>query len=349
MRNTLRGIIKKLVLSFGYCSGIFDLHRRVCSNKGMAPIIVYHRIVEDCNRDTIDSSFKLRGLSVTTHEFEKQIRYLKKNYNIIGLADYIRMKNQKKDISGCAVITFDDGFKDFLTLGWPVLMKYQVPVTVFIFKSALETVYWQHRIYFILDAAKKDTVMVNFSPNETMQINLKSNEGKYQTIINLIKFLKNRPFDEQDRLIGELAKELLVTKEPQASEAYLSYNDLICLVRQGASLGGHSMKHGNLAELSLGELKEDIQGSIDFIRDITKEENIAFALPLGAGNEDVIREIKTQGLLCSFISVSGLNSREEDNFKLRRIAALEFPLSEFVYNVSGMQKSLSWLLGHKKQ
>lgn len=348
MRVVLRGIIKKLFISFGYYSGIFDLHRLICSKKELVPILVYHRIVEDGFCGKVDSSFKLRGLTVTKTQFERQVKYLKKNYNIIGLADYVRMKTQKEDLSGCAVITFDDGFKDFLTLGWPVFMRHQVPVTVFVFKNSLETVYWQHRVYYILDAAKKDAVTFKFSTNETMQIDLKTNDAKYQTIVNLIRFMKDRPLAQCNRIIGELADELLVTKEPQVSEVYLSFDDLKRLVKEGASLGGHSVAHDNLAQLSPEEVKEDIRISIDFIRDITKEQDIAFALPLGIGNETVIGELKKQGVLCSFISASGLNSPQEDDFKLRRIAALEFPISEFVYNVSGSQKSLSLFLRQRK-
>jgi peptidoglycan/xylan/chitin deacetylase (PgdA/CDA1 family) len=345
----LKRIIKNLVISFGYYSGIFDLHRLVCSKKGQVPIVVYHRIVEDCSRGVVDSSFKLRGLTVTAHEFEEQIRYLNKNYKIISLADYIEKKNQQESLCGCAVITFDDGFKDFLTLGWPALMKYQAPATVFVFKSALEMVYWQHRVYFILDAAKKDMLTFNVCPDEAIQINLKSNEKKYQTIINLIKLLKNKPISSRGRIISELAKELEVNKEPQAKQVYLDYDDLASLVRQGVSLGGHSVGHGNLAELNSEEIKEEIYSSIDFIRSLTKQKDITFALPFGAGNEDVIRELQAQGCLCSFISASGLNSREEDNFKLKRIAALESPISEFAYNVSGAEKFLSLFLGYKKQ
>ena len=72
------------------------------------PVLVYHSINNDKSK-----------LSLNVYSFDKQIAFLKKrgfqttSFNKIN-------KDKKKQI----IITFDDGYKDLLHLGLPILKKY---------------------------------------------------------------------------------------------------------------------------------------------------------------------------------------------------------------------------------
>lgn len=63
-------------------------------------------------------------------------------------------------------------------------------------------------------------------------------------------------------------------------------------------------------------------------------------MPFGDGNQEIIKELKARGFLCNFGKASGLNNPEEDIFQLRRIAALDYALPEFIFNVSGAEMQL---------
>ena len=89
-----------------------------CKNK--INVLVYHRIVNKIKYDTWH-------LSVDVRNFEKHIKYIKENYQVIRLGDDWESVNEDS-----IAITFDDGYADNYWNALPILEKYQVPATVFV-------------------------------------------------------------------------------------------------------------------------------------------------------------------------------------------------------------------------
>lgn len=82
-------------------------------------ILCYHSIADDN-----------WTYSVGPKEFERQIKHLKRNYNVVSLPEIIDKKNRKA--GNLVAITFDDGYEDIYTNALPILKKYKVTGTVFI-------------------------------------------------------------------------------------------------------------------------------------------------------------------------------------------------------------------------
>lgn len=94
------------------------------------PILLYHRfgpVVAD-------------GMTVTTPVFETHLKYLKENgYSVIPLkqlVNYILRKGPPPP-SRSVVIAVDDGHKSVYTDMLPLVRKYNIPVTLFIYPSAI--------------------------------------------------------------------------------------------------------------------------------------------------------------------------------------------------------------------
>src|SRR3989344_1100001 len=85
-------------------------------------VLMYHSVEE--------SPWKY---SVSPSLFERQMKYLAKNFSIIPLADVVSYAKGEKEFSGKSVaITIDDGYADTYTTVFPVIKKFKIPVTVFL-------------------------------------------------------------------------------------------------------------------------------------------------------------------------------------------------------------------------
>lgn len=94
------------------------------------PILAYHRI-----GPTVADS-----MTVTTQVFEAQLQFLHDNgYTVIplrALVDY-RLGKAPPPPPRSVVITFDDGHRSVYEVALPLLQKYRMPVTLFIYPSAI--------------------------------------------------------------------------------------------------------------------------------------------------------------------------------------------------------------------
>ena len=97
------------------------------------PIIMYH-YVEDI-KDPGDTVRK--KLNITPSQFEKQPISLKKNnYETYFVKDIPDIINGLVDYSTqSAVLTFDDGYKDFYSNAFPLLKKYHMRGTIYIIQN----------------------------------------------------------------------------------------------------------------------------------------------------------------------------------------------------------------------
>jgi peptidoglycan/xylan/chitin deacetylase (PgdA/CDA1 family) len=91
----------------------------------VVPVLSYHRISEEKSTKTV----------VRRADFEQQMKYLKENgYHVITLdqfLDFIEFKDQIPEKS--VVLTFDDGWRSFYTVAFPILQKYGFASTLFVY------------------------------------------------------------------------------------------------------------------------------------------------------------------------------------------------------------------------
>jgi len=87
----------------------------------MHSILVYH---------TISSPPEpLPGeIDISRQRFEKQLRWLSRWHRVVRLDETLASNSQARGVA----ITFDDGFRDNLTVALPLLEKFSLPMTLFV-------------------------------------------------------------------------------------------------------------------------------------------------------------------------------------------------------------------------
>jgi peptidoglycan/xylan/chitin deacetylase (PgdA/CDA1 family) len=93
-------------------------------------IFGYHRFVNNVKRPDTE---------ITPAAFEAQMQELKnKNISVIPMQDFLAWRRGEKAIPPkSAIITFDDGWKSQYEVAWPILKKFNYPVTLFIYTEGI--------------------------------------------------------------------------------------------------------------------------------------------------------------------------------------------------------------------
>ena len=93
-------------------------------------IFGYHRF---------ESKVRRPDTEITPELFEAQMKELKdKGIAVIGMQDFLAWKRGEKGIPAkCAIITFDDGWKSQYEVAWPIMKKYEYPLTLFIYTEGV--------------------------------------------------------------------------------------------------------------------------------------------------------------------------------------------------------------------
>src|SRR5690606_2386794 len=88
--------------------------------------VMYHGVVES------DSTF-FSPRHIHVAQFEKQLKYLKRNFTILTIDDaFYKLVNNEKLDRKYVTVSFDDGFKNNLNTALPLLEKYEIPTTFFV-------------------------------------------------------------------------------------------------------------------------------------------------------------------------------------------------------------------------
>ena len=93
-------------------------------------IFGYHRFVNNVRRPDTE---------ITPQAFEAQMQELKnKGIAVISMQDFLAWRRGEKAIPPkSAILTFDDGWKSQYDVAWPILKKFNYPVTLFIYTEGI--------------------------------------------------------------------------------------------------------------------------------------------------------------------------------------------------------------------
>jgi len=286
--------------------------------------------------------------------FEQQIRYLKQEYNVITLRQAIRgMTNGGHLPRNPAVITFDDGYKNNLTVALPILQEYDTPATIFVTAGHIGSrkVLPLDEVYLML------TQLKNREPVTLPEIGLEplfldTTEDimmGYQKIINRLKRFATV---EQDKFIKTLKEFMSVENhkldlESQEDFFLLSWEEIGHLLETKLiEIGAHTVSHEILTNLTIEDAKKEIIESRLMIQKYLGYDANLFAYPNGARidyDENHMKYLRENGFICSLTTVPKLNKIGENPYQLGRLCIgpdYSANLNHFALNVSGFLSAI---------
>jgi peptidoglycan/xylan/chitin deacetylase (PgdA/CDA1 family) len=286
-------------------------------------ILCYHRIGNKSGSNCLISSL----INGTQEEFEKEIIFLKKYFNIISL-DYLveRIDNKEPLPINSLLITFDDGYNDNYINAFPILKKYRVPAAVFLTTDFIDNdkdLIWTDKVAYIIKETEKGSVNISGLGTHSLTNRYRKDKAK----IAIIEYLKSIDDSEKNKIIDLLSKDLKVYLGSKISEKlYLSSKEILEMAKDGISFGSHGCSHSILTKISLRQAQDEIVKSKMKIEELIGKEVTFFAYPNGTYldfNNEIIEILKKAGYEAAFTTIPGGNrhSDSQDIFSLKRISA----------------------------
>lgn len=112
---------KRLKAILGWLLFSARLHKRLLGQRCV--IVAFHRVCEEATGSPINC---------TPEDFRRYCEFLARHFTVISLAELLDRLKTGRSISGTAVITFDDGYKDNAEVAAPILRSLRLPATFFV-------------------------------------------------------------------------------------------------------------------------------------------------------------------------------------------------------------------------
>jgi len=289
--------------------------------KGKVALLMYHRVLTKKN---LEKYYVQPGMYVLDDVFERQMSYLKKNFYILRLSELLDMWREGvwDNSQRYCVITFDDGWLDNYRHAYPILLKYNIPATIFLPTSLIGTNhwFWPDRLGFILQKclslSEGKHVSLLYETWPWMRNDrINDIDDKIDSIIETVKLLSD---DDIAQLIYDAATlfELIFPDE----RLLLNWDEVSEMSKESISFGSHSASHAILTKLTRDNMKMEIRTSMETLR----EKNINYVpvlcYPNGDYNDCIAELVKDTGYLAGVSTRFGIEGRTPRNkYGLHRI------------------------------
>lgn len=288
-------------------------------------IFAYHRFVKSYDEECF---FDKELISTSQDMFDKQIRFLKKYFNIINFNQLNKYLDNGHKLPGPSLIlTFDDGYKDNYTIAYPILKKHNVHATIFLTTGFIGTskIFWWDKISHIIKEIRKREIKLN----EISSIVLPFFEYKEKIytfeILERILKRKTLPSEQRERMMKILEDrfDVKINIGNISNNLLLNWGEVREMSRNKIEFGSHTVSHQFLPNLSDEELIYEISESKRKIETEINKEVIALSYPYGGRfsfNDKIKNITKTIGYHFGVASYGINNIKECEYLTLRRIS-----------------------------
>jgi peptidoglycan/xylan/chitin deacetylase (PgdA/CDA1 family) len=284
-------------------------------------ILMYHRIVP-----LKEAGFHTQpGMYVDPNTFESQINFLKSNFNILSFSSFINgSKFSEKPI---CILTFDDGWHDFYKYAYPVIVRYEIPVTLFVptFYISNNNKFWTDKISSVLLQAQNNKNRNIRSNNKLGGLVVKKWLDTDCNTEYIIEMLKQHKTEAIEKMIDDLVS--TNNLDSAADErAFVTWEQLREMSSSGlVEIGSHTHRHWILTNYSEEEVRNDIEMSRTELigKGLVSSDFIPFCYPNGNFNAHIAQIVRETGFQLAVTTQSGWNRFDGDIFVLKRVGIHE--------------------------
>jgi peptidoglycan/xylan/chitin deacetylase (PgdA/CDA1 family) len=273
---------------------------------------MYHSVAADDAARYIEPANR-----VDPRTFERQMAFLAAERRVVALSALVEeIARGDTPAAGTVCITFDDGYRDTLTVAAPILERYRLPATLFLATGYVERreAQWSDRLHWL-----------SLPASERRRLHAQLLEASHE---------------ERTRVLAEFKAP---AKPPRLM---IDWDEVRSLVRRHPrfEIGGHSRDHLDLTRHP-GEARAQIEGcAADLRRELGAGER-HFSYPYGRWDADTRRAVIETGWRSAVATGAARRiGPDTDRYAMPRMEAPR-SMTRFSYKTGGTYRKVFWMLG----
>lgn len=174
--------------------------------------------------------------------FEELLRFLQKNFEVCSFEDLNAAENPSKPL---AILSFDDGYYDFVEYALPLLKKYKMRANMNVIPQCAESgkPIWNVRLYDFLNYASRNLINEIKLPEFDASLPDNSREAKLKYGLRISSYLKKRP-RKQRAEIWQSIEPFLAKADFQETRMMTAVE--ILQIASETEIGVHSFSHESM-------------------------------------------------------------------------------------------------------
>jgi peptidoglycan/xylan/chitin deacetylase (PgdA/CDA1 family) len=236
-------------------------------------ILTFHRVLE--RPDPL-----LPG-EPTAASFEEQLGWVSEFLDVIPLPDALRLRAEGRLPTRAACITFDDGYRNNYEVAAPILERLRLPASFFIATGAIaDGAMWND---LIIESIRACGNQLDLRDHGLGDHAVASESDRLKLVDTVLDGMKYVAVDER----AERSRDIYRTYCGGAAPALMMTPDMVrSLADRGFDVGGHTMTHPILKEVSDERAVAEIRGCRDWLSSVTGRTPLTFAYPNGRPGRD---------------------------------------------------------------
>jgi peptidoglycan/xylan/chitin deacetylase (PgdA/CDA1 family) len=334
----MKQLLKTSILQAARWSGLAPVFRRVFA--GRAAILMFHEIQQDCRSEL------MTGTSVSL--FEYSLNWLRREgWSIVSLDECLERLARNNRSRRCAVLTFDDGYRDNVSVALPILERNFAPFMMYVPTGAptrsMQS-WWLglRKLFLSKDAVTIDAMSVRFRCPDF-----------YNKMLGLNKVIRWIQEDYQRAAMLAPTFNKADISLSALNEAYfLDERELRVLARHPlASIGGHTASHTALASLDVLSARAEMADNRHYLEKLLQLPVRHFSYPYGNPGACGPREAhlaKEVGFSTAVTAQYGqISDSKLDHFALPRVGVggQSETRAAFECRMNGIQSAFHILVG----
>jgi peptidoglycan/xylan/chitin deacetylase (PgdA/CDA1 family) len=299
-------------------------------NRGM--ILLYHRIT--------DVEGDMNSISISPENFNLQVEWLTKSFNVISLIEMIDGLKKKNLPKNSIAITFDDGYADNLINAKPILERHHAPATIFVSTGPMESqqeFWWTELERIIFEKQNSEQTLTFTARGQIHQFPVDTLANKKISYKKANFILKRYTHTEREAIITSLKAWAGIPLTARPSHRPMTPTEVREIINNGLiDVGAHTVTHCSLAHETNDIQLKEMSDSKNMLEMITGRPVRCFAYPFGQSDDISPTSASLAvraGFDCAITTYSGNVKPKTNLFMIPRWVIHNWKIDDFSSNI----------------